>query len=233
VHGVVAALPLAAPFSTPAAAAQTSPADWALIVVVVLVNGLIAVFIVRALISRRGDEPRAGAGTNKFPPVLRLIPHPGATIEPDVIEFPARGKLRIGYHPPYMDNHVGAPEFQQLAYQDIRGDEELVGDLSRHAACIWRDPQTNDCYIQLGWPSPGEPVRPKAQSQVLHFGRPQDATNQAFRLSHQDVVRLAASVEYVFNQLGLRDKPTPERKKIDTFASSPGGTGAPAPPSTG
>jgi hypothetical protein len=202
--------------------------DWGLIAAIVLINGLIALFIVRALASRRGGDARTGAGRNEFPPVLRLKPKPGSSIAPEVIEFPARGKLRIGYHPPYMDNHVGTPAFQSLAYQDIRGDEELVKDLSRHAACIWRDPETNDCYIQLGWPAPGEPVRPKAQAQVLHFGKPQDATNQAFRLSHQDVIRLASSVEYVFNQLGLRDKPTPERKKIDAFASSPGGTSSAA-----
>jgi hypothetical protein len=196
--------------------------DWGLLAAVLLVNGLIAFVLVRALASRRGRDPRAGAARNEFPPVLSLKPRSGGFLAPEVIEFPARGKLRIGYHPPYMDNHVGTPEFQRLPFQDIRGDDEAIKDLSRHAACVWRDPETNDCFIQLGWPAPGEPVRPKAQAQVLHFGKPQDATNQAFRLSHQDVVRLASSVEYVFNQLGLRDKPTPERKKIDAFASTQG-----------
>jgi hypothetical protein len=200
--------------------------DWGLPAAVLLVNGVIAFVLVRALANRRGGDTRTGALRNEFQPVLSLKPRPGGFLAPEVIEFPARGKLRIGYHPPYMDNHVGTPEFQRLPYQDIRGDEEAVKDLSRHAACVWRDPETNDCYIQLGWPAPGEPVRPKAQAQVLHFGKPQDATNQAFRLSHQDVVRLASSVEYVFNQLGLRDKPTPERKKIDAFASTQGGSSA-------
>jgi hypothetical protein len=62
-------------------------------------------------------------------------------------------------------------------------------------------------------------VHPKPQTQVLHFGKPQDATNKPYRLSHQDVVRLSSKVEYVFNQLALRDRPTPERKKLDAFAS--------------
>jgi hypothetical protein len=54
---------------------------------------------------------------------------------------------------------------------------------------------------------------------VLHFGKPQDATSKAYRLFHQDVIRLSSRVEYVFNQLALRDKPTPERTKVDAFTS--------------
>jgi hypothetical protein len=116
-----------------------------------------------------------------------------------------------------MDNQVGSREFSKLPHQDIRGDEEAVKDLSRHVACIWRDPKTNDCYIQLGWPGPGEGIKPKQQSQVFHFGRPQAATTDAFRLAHHDVLRLGTGVEYVFNQVGLRDKATPESKKVGPF----------------
>jgi hypothetical protein len=155
--------------------------------------------------------------TTDFPPSLRLNPLAGRLVAPEVIEFPARGKLRIGYHPPFMDNHVGRREFSRLPHQDVRGDEEAVKDLSRHAACIWRDPKTNDCFIQLGWPGPGEVIRARPQTQVFHFGRPQDAASVAFRLSHHDVVRLSAGVEFVFNQVGLRDKPTPESRKLGPY----------------
>jgi hypothetical protein len=156
-----------------------------------------------------------------FPPSLRLNPLTGAYVAPEVIEFPSRGKLRIGYHPPYMDNTVGSRVFSRLPYQDVRGDEEAVKDLSRHAACIWRDSKTNDCYIQLGWPGPGETLMPKPQSQVFHFGRPQDAMTAPFRLAHHDIVRLANGVEFVFNQVGLRDKATPESKKLTPFEVRP------------
>jgi hypothetical protein len=116
-----------------------------------------------------------------------------------------------------MDNQVGNRDFARLPYQDIRGDEDAVKDLSRHAACIWRDARTNDCYVQVGWPGPGEPISARPQTQVFHFGRPQDAASQPFRLSHHDVVRLSNGVEFVFNQVGLRDKATPESKKLSPF----------------
>jgi hypothetical protein len=125
--------------------------------------------------------------------------------------------LRVGYHPPYMDNQVGSREFSRLPFQDVRGDEDAVKDLSRHVACLWREPTTNDCYVQLGWPGPGEPLAPKPQSQVFHLGRPQDATAMPFRLAHHDVLRLASGIEFVFYQVGLRDKPTPESKKLGSF----------------
>jgi hypothetical protein len=179
---------------------------------------LIAEVVVVILFVRMGPAVRnAAAKITDFPPTLRLNPLVGTYVAPDVIEFPVRGKLRIGYHAPYMDNQVGSREFSRLPYQDIRGDEEAVKDLSRHAACIWRDPRTNDCYIQLGWSGPGEPLRPKPQSQVFHFGRPQDASSAPFRLAHHDVVRLGTGVEFVFNQVGLRDKATPESKKLSPF----------------
>jgi hypothetical protein len=162
--------------------------------------------------------------TTEFPPTLRLNPLAGRYVAPEVIEFPLRGKLRIGYHPPFMDNQVSSREFARLPYQDVRGDEEAVKDLSRHAACIWRDATTNDCYIQLGWAGPGEPIKVRPQTQVFHFGRPQDATSIPFRLSHHDVVRLSTGIEFVFNQVGLRDKATPESKKLGPFElrSTPG-----------
>jgi hypothetical protein len=182
--------------------------------VLVLINALIATFVVVALARRRGTSPRS-----EFVPTLQLRPTTdGLYVGPSVIEFPPRGKLRIGYHPPFKDNDVGSREFASLPHCDIRGDDEAVKELSRHVACIWRDEKTNDCYIHLGWAGPGEPIRPKAQTQVLHFGRPQDATSEPFRLAHRDVVRLAPRVEYVFTQVGLRDKPTPERKKTESFS---------------
>jgi hypothetical protein len=182
----------------------------------------IAEIIVIVLFLRVSPGTRAGlVRFSDFPPSLRLNPLAGVYVAPDVIEFPSRGKLRIGYHPPYMDNTVGSRVFSRLPYQDIRGDEESVKDLSRHAACIWRDAKTNDCYIQLGWSGPGEPLKPKPQSQVFHFGRPQDATTASFRLAHHDIVRLATGVEFVFNQVGLRDKATPESKKLGPLDARP------------
>lgn len=192
--------------------------DWGLPLAVLLANALIAALLLRRM-ARRRDEAAYGTPSNDFPPILRLKQQPGGYVAPEVIDFLAQGKLRIGYHPPYMDNHVGARAFERLPFQDIRGDDEVVKDLSRHAACIWREPETNDCLIQLGWPAPGEPVYPKAQAQVLHFGKPQDATSKPYRLFHQDVIRLSSRIEYVFNQLALRDKATPERKKFDALAS--------------
>ena len=59
--------------------------------------------------------------------------------------------------------------------------------------------------------------KPKPQSVVLHFGRPQNATAQPFRLAHHDVVHLASGVEFLFSQVGLRDKATPESKKASAF----------------
>jgi len=194
--------------------------DWGLLALVLLGNGLLALVLVRRSTSGRRGDATAGGPRDEFPPLLRLRERPGAYVAPDVIDFPKRGKLRIGYHPPFMDNHVGAPEFQRLPFRDIRGDDELVGDLSRHAGCIWREPETNDCFVQLGWPGPGQQVFPKPQAQVLHFGKPQDATSAPYRLVHQDVIHLSARVEYVFNQLLLRDKLTPERAKPEPAESA-------------
>jgi hypothetical protein len=159
---------------------------------------------------------------NEFPPFLRLKAVPGADVRPDTIEFlPPGRKLRIGYHPPHMDNVVGHPEFARLSHQDIRGDPEAEKGISRHVACIWRDRETNDCYIQLGWPGPGEPIRPREQTQVLDaYGRPQDATSQPYRLKLNNVVRLSSSVEYVFKQFLLSDKTTEVEKKISAFNDS-------------
>ena len=121
--------------------------SWGVIALLLLGELVVVVLFLRVGPSARGPA----VTTREFPPTLRLNPLAGRFLAPDVIEFPARGKLRIGYHPPFMDNHVGSREFARLPYQDIRGDDDAVRDLSRHAACIWRDPRTNDCYIQLGW----------------------------------------------------------------------------------
>ncbi|HEY2593141.1 MAG TPA: hypothetical protein VGK33_04505 [Chloroflexota bacterium] len=175
---------------------------------------LLGELVVIVLFLRLGwPSRRPSAVTREFSPTLRLNPLAGRYLAPEVIEFPARGKLRIGYHPPFMDEQVGSREFARLPHQDIRGDEDAVRDLSRHAGCIWRDSRTNDCYIQLGWAGSGERIEPRPQSQVFHFGRPQDATSSPFRLAHHDLVRLSSGVEFVFHQVGLRDKATPESKK--------------------
>jgi hypothetical protein len=196
---------------------------WGVIALLLLGELAVIFLFLRLGASTRGPT----VVTKEFPPTLRLNPLAGRYVAPDVIEFPTSGrlKLRIGYHPPFMDNHVGSREFGKLPYQDIRGDDDAVRDLSRHAACIWRDPKTNDCYIQLGWPGPGEPVEPRPQSQVFHFGRPQDATSAPFRLAHHDVVRLSTGVEFVFNQVGLRDKATPESKKASPLELRSTGSG--------
>jgi hypothetical protein len=187
---------------------------WGLVGLLLIANAIVLVLFLR--VAPRGQGP---GQVTEFPPTLRLNQLAGAYVAPEMIHFPTQGKLRIGYHPPYMDNQVGSREFSKLPYQDIRGDEEAVKDISRHVACIWRDPKTNDCYIQLGWPGPGEPLKPKQQSQVFHFGRPQDATSEPFRLAHHDVLRLGTGVEFVFYQVGLRDKATPEGKKLSPFES--------------
>jgi hypothetical protein len=192
--------------------------NWGVIALLLLGEIVVVVLFLRMAPSNRAST---AAKTTEFPPTLRLNPLAGRYVAPEVIEFPPKGKLRVGYHPPFMDNQVGNREFARLPYQDVRGDEEAVKDLSRHAACIWRDPKTNDCYIQLGWAGPGEAIRARPQTQVFHFGRPQDASSSPFRLSHHDVVRLSTGVEFVFNQVGLRDKPTPESKKLGPFELRP------------
>jgi len=184
---------------------------WGLIGLLLIANVVVGVLLLRM---GPGSGPRLG-GVTEFPPSLRLNQLGGRYVAPEVLTFPARGKLRIGYHPPYMDNQVGSREFARLPFQDVRGDEDAVKDLSRHVGCLWREPATNDCFVQLGWPGPGEPLAPKPQSQVFHLGRPQDATSVPFRLAHHDVLRLASGVEYVFYQVGLRDKATPESKKLN------------------
>ena len=189
---------------------------WGLIAVLLVANAGVGFLLLRG-----GPGSRAGLGGRvEFPPSLRLNQLGGRYVAPEVINFSARGKLRVGYHPPYMDNQVGSREFSKLPFQDVRGDEDAVKDLSRHVGCIWKDPRTNDCYVQLGWPGPGEPLEPKPQSQVFHLGRPQDATSSPFRLAHHDVLRLASGVEFVFYQVGLRDKATPESKKLSPFRGS-------------
>jgi hypothetical protein len=192
----------------------------------VIVLLLLAELVVLVLFLRVGQSARGPAvSTREFPPSLRLNPLSGSYLAPEVIEFPARGKLRIGYHPPFMDNQVGSREFARLPYQDIRGDEDVVRDLSRHAACIWRDPRTNNCYIQLGWAGAGEHVEPRPQTQVFHLGRPQNATSAPFRLAHHDAVRLGDRVEFMFHQVGLRDKATPESKKASPLEPRSAGVG--------
>ncbi|HEX2037507.1 MAG TPA: hypothetical protein VHS99_25300, partial [Chloroflexota bacterium] len=178
--------------------------------------------VVYLLLRNRMARLQLPGTTNEFPPFLHLRPIPEAILKPEVIEFPAPGKkLRIGYHPPHMDNVVGHVEFARLPYQDIRGDPEIEKGISRHVASIWRDKATNDCYIQLGWPGPGEPIRPREQTQVLDsYGRPQDATSQPYRLKLNNVVRLSSSVEYVFKQFLLSDKTTEVEKKISAFSDS-------------
>ncbi|HEX2324372.1 MAG TPA: hypothetical protein VHQ00_03175 [Chloroflexota bacterium] len=167
----------------------------------------------------RGARGTAQGPMNEFPPFLRAKAVPGVDVRPETISFlPPGKKLRIGYHPPHMDNVVGSPEFSRLPFQDVRGDPEAEKGISRHVACIWRDKETNDCYIQLGWPGPGEPIRPREQTQVLDaYGRPQDATSQPYRLKLNNVVRLSSSVEYVFKQFLLSDKTTEVEKKISAF----------------
>jgi hypothetical protein len=141
-------------------------------------------------------------------------------VVPAVIRFPALGKVRVGYHPPFMDRHVGRTEFSRLAFVDVRGDAAAAHELSRHAACIWREP-SGDCFVQIGWPGPGEPIRSRNQTRLLRFGRAHDATSQPFKLAHRDVLRLSSSVEYVFLEVEpVRDRPTPEQKKIEAFQSS-------------
>jgi hypothetical protein len=155
-------------------------------------------------------------------PALRLRARDDVFVIPEVIEFPTASgvKLRIGYHPPYMDRRVGRGDFSRLPFVDIRGNAQAVRDVSRHAACIWRD-ASGACFVQLGWPGPGESVLPRGQSRVLRFGRQHDAASQPLRLEHRDVLRLGACVEYVFLELAdLLDRTTPEQTKRDAFETS-------------
>jgi hypothetical protein len=205
-----------APPTAPGAAERALP--W-LLLALALAAGAGAVYLYL-----RSGAPRfpARGPVNGFSPFLRLKAVPGADVRPETIEFlPPGRKLRIGYHPPHMDNVVGHPEFARLPHQDIRGDPEAEKGISRHVACIWRDRETNDCYVQLGWPGPGEPIRPREQTQVLDaYGRPQDATSQPYRLKLNNVVRLSSSVEYVFKQFLLSDKTPEVEKKISAFNDS-------------
>ena len=177
----------------------------------------------------RGSPPAAVPVEVQATPALHLrTTDPDAYVVPSVISFPAAGRLRLGYQPSFMDAHVGDVAFSRVPAVAVRGDQASVRELSRHAACIWRDAQTGACYVQLGWPGPGEPIRPRSQTRVLRFGRPQDAASQPFRLAHGDVLRLSAQVEYVFCEVEpVRDRPTPEQKKIDAFEAATG-SGAPS-----
>jgi hypothetical protein len=172
------------------------------------------------LLRRRRSRP--AVLVDQFAPILHLrTAESDMHVLPRSIAFPGSGKLRIGYHPAFMDGHVGNPEFGRLPAVDVRGDQSSARELSRHAACIWRDPETGSCFVQLGWPGPGEPIRPRTQSRVLRLGRPHDAASQPFRLAHGDVLRLSSRVEYVFLEIeALRDRPTPEQKKIEAFETS-------------
>jgi hypothetical protein len=191
----------------------------ALVAVLLILGGLLYV-------QRRRRTP--AARVDEFAPALYLrSSDPDGHVLPEVIRFPGFGKLRIGYGPAFMDQHVGHVEFRRLPSVDVRGDQASVRELSRHAACIWRDPTTASYYVQLGWPGPGEPIRPRTQTRVLRFGRPHDAASQPFRLTHGDVLRLSSKVEYVFREVEpQRDRPTPEQKKIEAFESSPPGAAA-------
>jgi hypothetical protein len=142
-------------------------------------------------------------------PALQLN-HLGAFhTAPAVLRFPSRGKLRIGGHPAAMDSVVGDRAFSRLPVYDVHGLAAVDARLPAHAACIWRDPRTDACYIQLGWPGPGQVLTAPPFSQVFHLGRPQDASSAPLRLHHHDVIRLAAGVEYVFHEAGARLTPAP------------------------
>ena len=93
---------------------------------------------------------------NEFPPFLRAKAVPGVEVRPDTVAFlPPGKKLRIGYHPPHMDNVVGSPEFSRLPFQDVRGDPEAEKGISRHVACIWRDKETDRLLHPAGLARPG------------------------------------------------------------------------------
>jgi hypothetical protein len=179
------------------------------------------VFVVATLLLRRRRRIAKPPISTRAVPALHLRTHTDDVhVLPAVIDFPESGKLRIGYHPPFMDRHVGRAEFERLPFVDVRGDAPAARELSRHAACIWRD-AGGEYFVQIGWPGPGEPIRPRNQTRVLRLGRAHDAASQPFRLAHRDVLRLSSHVEYVFLEVEpVRDRPTPEQKKIEAFESS-------------
>jgi hypothetical protein len=191
-----------------------------LIQVVLLAAVLLILVVALVLIRRRDRSSPPPRGRTEVVPSFRLRPgREEVYVTPEAIELPASGRLRIGYHPPFMDRHVGSPEFRQMPFVDVRGNAAAVHELSRHVGCVWRDPKSGDCYIQLGWPGPGEPIRPRGQTRVLRLGRPHDATSQPFRLVHGDVLRMTSGVEYVFQEVDtLRDRTTPEQRKMDVLA---------------
>lgn len=182
---------------------------------------LLAIAAVAWLNIRRRRQPPNAPSDEAAQPALHLrVRGDDAHVVPDVIRFPGSGRLRVGYHPPFMDRHVGRPEFTRLGYVDVRADTTAGRELSRHAACIWREPG-GECFVQIGWPGPGEPIRPRNQTRVLRSGRTHDAASQPFRLMHRDVLRLSTTVEYVFLEVEpVRDRPTPEQKKIEAFETS-------------
>lgn len=191
-------------------------------VIAVALAALLVIVIIALLLVLRGRRPGARAAfEQQAQPALHLRTRSADVhVVPDVIRFPAQGKLRLGYHPPFMDRHVGRVDFGRLDFVDVRADAPAARDLSRHAACVWRD-ASGGYYVQIGWPGPGEAIRPRNQTRVLRFGRAQDAASQPFRLAHHDVLRLSSQVEYVFLEVEpLQDRPTPEQKKIDAFESS-------------
>jgi hypothetical protein len=186
---------------------------------VLVALALAVVALTAVMLTRRSRPPSIPSAGKEVAPALRLrAVRDDLYVTPQLIEVPPSGRLRIGYHPPFMDRHVGGAEFRQLPFVDIRGNAAAVHELSRHVACVWRDGSHGDCFIQLGWPGPGEPIRPRGQTRVLRLGRPHDAASQPFRLAHGDVLRLSSGVEYVFLEVDtLRDRTTPEQRKIDAL----------------
>jgi len=190
---------------------------------VTIAGAIVLVSLAAFVLARRTRGQHAKHDDDTVMPRFRLREvRDDLFVTPDVIEVPRSGRLRLGYHPPFMDRHVGSSEFRDLPYVDIRGNAAAVRELSRHAGCIWRDPASGDCYVQLGWPGPGELIRPRSQCRVLRLGRPHDAATQPFRLAHGDVLRLASGVEYAFHEVDQRrDRTTPEQRKIEALENSP------------
>ncbi len=141
-------MPRAAPRRVPRSSATTAPESIVQLTLGNLLAGLLVLLIVALLVYgfRRTMRPRIASPELDDPalPALHLrLRSDDSHVVPEVIRFPTAGKLRIGYHPPFMDRHVGKPDFARLEFVDVRGDGAAARDLSRHAACI--EPRRVSC----------------------------------------------------------------------------------------
>src|SRR6266545_3258969 len=117
-------MPRAAPRRVPRSSVSTAPESIVQLTLGNLLAGLLVLLIVALLVYgfRRTMRPRIASPELDDPalPALHLrLRSDDSHVVPEVIRFPTAGKLRIGYHPPFMDRHVGKPDFARLEFVEV------------------------------------------------------------------------------------------------------------------